>query len=98
MKKPVAKAAGFFYVRRPGKRAINRPVTSLVQAGVRDADRAWCSRSPDTDTGPGASRTDWYRPSRRPKRRRAPLPGPCLVRLVWRFMGFEEGMKKEGSL
>lgn len=30
------------------------------------------------------------------KRRRAPLPGPCLVRLVWRFMGSEEGMKKEG--
>lgn len=30
------------------------------------------------------------------KRRRAPLPGPRLVRLVWRFMGFEEGMKKEG--
>lgn len=75
MEKPVAGAAGFFYARRPGKRAINRPVTPLVRAGVRDADRARGSRSPDTDTGPGASRPGWYRPSPEAQKTKGPVAG-----------------------
>ena len=71
MKKPVAKATGFFYVRRPGKLANGRPLRcgSPVRAGI-----------------PG------------PQKTKGPVAGALSGAFGVEVYGFEEGMKKKGSL
>ena len=94
MEKPVAKATGFFYVRRPGKLA-NGPLR-LFRPG-RDADRPSCPAAPLAEpAGNCPGRDDIEYPG--PQKTKGPVAGALSGAFGVEVYGFEEGMKKKGSL
>ena len=91
MKKPVAKATGFFYVRRPGKLANGRPLRcgSPVRAGMRTGHRAPppLSQSPRATALAGMA---WQYPG--PQKTKGPVAGALSGAFGVEVYGFEEGM------
>lgn len=97
MKKPVAKATGFFYVRRPGKpRTVGRSAAALPSGqgcGQTIVPRRPSRRARGQLPWPG-----WHGSIPGPQKTKGPVAGALSGAFGVEVYGFEEGMKKKGSL
>ena len=97
MKKPVAKATGFFMSAvRGSSRTVDRSAAALPSG--QGCGQAIVPRRPSAEPAGNCPGRDGMAVSRAPKDEAGPVAGALSGAFGVEVYGFEEGMKKKGSL